>query len=517
MSIHPVDVALVVIYFAVVVLIGWRASRHTAGSVDYFLAGRGLGWTLIGLSLFASNISSTTLIGLGGAGYSSGVAISVYEWMAAPVLVFFAVFVIPAYLNNRIYTVPEYLERRFRPACRWYFSGLTVFGNIFIDTAGTLFAGALVVQLFYPSVPLWVAGGVLALIAGLYTAAGGLRAVVYTDALQAVVLLSGACLITWLALDAVGGWQRMIAQTPPEMLSVVRPVDDRTMPWTGMLIGVPILGFYFWCTNQFVVQRVLGARSIADARRGALFAGLLKLPVLFIMVVPGIIALQLYPDLERADLVFPTLIAELLPVGIRGLVLAALLAAIMSSLDSTLNSVSTLVTMDFVKRLRPQTGEATLVRFGRMSTVVVMLFSAAWVPVVASSESLFEYLQSSLAYLFPPVVAIVLLGLFWSRANGNGALAGLIGGHFVALTTFLLVQVEIVQMHFLHLTGVFLFASLAITAIVSLLTEPRASDPRLRWSPADAGDPHARSWLGDYRWQSIGLLVLTLWLVWAFS
>ena len=523
MALQSLDLSFLVAYFALVIGIGIKVGRRRLGSADYFLAGRRLGWIVIGLSLFASNISSTTLIGLAGAEYHAGISISAYEWMASVVLVVFAIFVIPAYLSTRIYTVPEYFEKRFNTACRFYFSGLTIVGNIFIDTAGTLFAGALVVQFFFPETPLWFAALLLALFAGAYTATGGLAAVVYTDAMQALTLLVGATLVTWFALDAVGSWSAVVAATPPEMLSIIRPLDDPTMPWSGLLIGVPILGFYFWCTNQFIVQRVLGARDIQQARWGALFAGLLKLPVLFVMVFPGLMARLLYPDLAQPDLVFPTLVTELLPVGIKGLVLAGLLAAIMSSIDSTLNSASTLVTMDFVKRLRPATADRQLVAIGRVTTVLVMLFSAFWVPVVARATTLFEYLQSSLAYLFPPVVAVFVLGLFWARTNGPGSLAGLLTGHVVALSTFILAQAtDWVTLHFLNLAGLFLAVTLATTVIISLFTGDRAPADKaaLTWTPARAaalsqGLPRL-PWYQDYRWQSAVLLALTVWLVWTY-
>lgn len=522
MNLDTTDIWIITAYFVLVIGIGLRVGRRAADSADYFLAGRRLGWLVIGCSLFASNISSTTLIGLAGAGYHAGISISAYEWMASVVLVVFAIFVIPFYLSTRIYTVPEYFEKRFNPACRYYFSGLTIFGNIFIDTAGTLFAGALVIQFFFPGTPLWFAALLLAMFAGLYTAAGGLAAVVYTDAIQAVVLLVGATLVTWFALDAVGSWQAVVAATPGEMMSIIRPLDDATMPWTGLIMGVPILGFYFWCTNQFIVQRVLAARDIQHARWGALFAGLLKLTVLFVMVFPGLMARLLYPDLERPDLVFPTLITDLLPWGIRGVVLAGLLAAIMSSIDSTLNSASTMITMDFVKRLRPETSDRHLVGIGRTATVLIMVFSALWVPVVARATTLFEYLQSSLAYLFPPVVGVFLLGLFWRKTSGRAALTGLLLGHAVALGTFVTAQVtDWVTLHFLNLAGIFLAVTMVTTFIIDL-TKPGRDEAGglLTWTPKRAAvllqDLPKVTWYQDYRWQSLVLLLLTVWLVWFY-
>jgi SSS family solute:Na+ symporter len=524
MKLAVVDVGLILGYFLVVIWIGFHTARRHSGTADFFLAGRRLGWLVVGLSLFASNISSTTLVGLSGSAYHTGISISNYEWMASIVLVFFAVFFIPYYLSSRIYTIPEFLQLRFRPACRIYFSGLTIVGNVFIDTAGTLFAGALVVQHFFPGVELWQSGLVLALLAGLYTAAGGLAAVVYTDAIQAVILIIGSIAVSIIGLRAVGSWDQVVASTPPEMLSLIRPIDDPTMPWLGTLIGVPVLGFYFWCTNQFIVQRVLGARDIHHARWGALTAGLLKLPVLFIMVFPGLMARQLFPTLNRPDLVFPTLVTELLPVGLKGIVMAGLIAAIMSSIDSTLNSASTLVTMDFVKKLWPKTDDQRLAVIGRGVTIIFMLVSAAWVPIVARASTLFEYLQSSLAYLFPPVVAVFLLGLFWKRTTGTAALAGMVAGHVISIGWFILQRIteRLPPIHFLVLAGLLLLITSVIIVLVSLMTAPPRPEQveRYTWSRNRVQEmtqtPEPFPWYMDYRWQSAGLLLLTAWMVWTY-
>ncbi len=522
MTLSPLDLTIIILYFIVVLLIGFYFARRHAGTEDYFLAGRRLGWAVVGFSLFASNISSTTLVGLSGSAYATGISISNYEWMASVVLVFFSIFFIPYYLGARIYTMPEFLEKRFDSTCRYYFSVLTIVGNVFIDTAGTLFAGALVIQFFFPGLEYWQSALVLALVAGLYTAAGGLSAVVYTDTIQAVIILIGATAVTLLALSAVGSWDAVVEQTPPEMLSVIQPLDDPTMPWLGLLLGVPILGFYFWCTNQFIVQRVLGARNIEHARWGSLFAALLKLPVLFIMVFPGLMARQLYPGLERPDLVFPTLISDLLPVGLKGLMLAGLVAAIMSSIDSTLNSASTLVTMDFVKKLRPRTPDERLALYGRATTLIIMVVSAAWTPVVASFGTLFGYLQSALAYLVPPVAAVFIFGLFWKRANARGALAGLVAGHVLSLFVLVL-QIRGVDtgIHFLIWAGIFFGFSVLVILLVSL-TGPAPGPEQQRYAFSRksvremTADIPERPWYLDYRWHSAGLLLLTACLVIAY-
>jgi SSS family solute:Na+ symporter len=343
---------------------------------------------------------------------------------------------------------------------------------------------------------------------------------VYTDVIQAVILLIGSTAITWLALEQIGSWESMIEQTPPEMLSLVRPLDDPTMPWLGLLTGVPILGFYFWCTNQFIVQRVLGAKDTDNARWGSLLAGLLKLPVLYIMVFPGVMARFIFPDLPRADLVFPTMVTELLPVGLRGLVIAGLVAAIMSSIDSTLHSASTLVTMDFVKKWRPHISANSLTKVGRTVTLCFMVFSALWTPVVARFSTLFEYLQSALAFLVPPVAAVFFLGVFWSRANSKSVMTALIGSHAFSISVLTLRQLSwFPEIHFLIWAFVFFLTALFLMVTVSLLsptspTVEQSSFTLSRSSIKEIFRSRLRQPLWtDYRLQSIALLGLTAWMV----
>ena len=515
-SLGTLDLVVIGIYFVLVFYIGLRMARRTRSGEDLFLAGRRLGWIPVGFSLFASNISSTTLVGLSGAAYTWGIAVSNYEWMAAFVLVFFAVFFIPYYLNARITTVPEFLERRFDRRSRLYFSGLTMFSNVVVDTAGILFAGAMVLKVFYPELDLFTVCLGLALVAGLYTAAGGLAAVVYTDVLQAVVLLLGACLVSYLSFAQVDfSWAGVVAATPPQKLSLMLPLDDPNLPWLGTLVGVPILGFYFWCTNQFIVQRVLGARSIAHARWGALFAGFLKLPVLYIMVIPGVMAGMFLPELENGDAVFPTLVTTLLPAGLVGLVMAGLLAAIMSSIDSTLNSASALLTMDF---LRPQQRGWTPVRIawvGRGFIVLFMLLAAMISPLIENFSGLFHYLQSALAYLVPPVAVIFIIGLFWRRATASAAFATLLGGHAVSAVLFALSLMEVMTLHFTIVAGLLALISAVIFVLVSL-NSTAPEDEQIRQFTFHAETMQRQSelrWWQDYRLYSLVLVSLAILLV----
>jgi SSS family solute:Na+ symporter len=513
------DLTIIGAYFATVLVIGFWVARRTQSGEDLFLAGRRLRWAPIGFSLFASNISSTTLIGLAGAAYAAGISVANYEWMATVVLVFFVLYFVPFYINSRVSTMPEFLERRFDRRSRVYFSLLNIFTSIVVDTAGSLYAGALVIKLFFPEMSILTTCAVLALVAGLYTAAGGLAAVVYTDVIQAVVLLIGSCILTYLIFARVGfSWGAVTTVTPPEMLSLIRPLSDPQLPWLGTLIGVPVLGFYFWCTNQFIVQRVLGARSVEDARWGSLLGGLLKLPVLFIMVLPGTIARAVFPALERGDLVFPTMVTQLLPTGVVGLVMAGLIAAIMSSIDSTLNSASTLVTIDFVKRRYPDLSPRQTARVGRVVVGVFMVFAALWAPTIENFPGLFHYLQAALAFLVPPVVAAFILGLFWRRGSPSGALITLAGGHLISLGVFVAQQALGLWpgLHFTIVAGLLFFVCCGIFVVASLLTAPADADKleQMIYSPDKAARPAAGTpaWR-DYRHQSVALLLLTAALV----
>ncbi len=514
-QLHVLDLLVLGGYFFFVFGLGWWVYRRTKTGDDLFLAGRTLGWSVIGFSLFASNISSTTLVGLMGSAYTTGISVANYEWMAAFILVFMVFFSIPFFLRSKIRTIPEYLERRFSRRSRIYFSGLNIFLIVFVDTAAGLYAGALVLQLFFPAFTLWQLCLIIALVAGLYTAGGGLKAVAYTDVAQAIILLIGSCAITYAILDRLDfAWFASLGQLPPEQISLIRPLDDPSLPWAGTLIGVPILGFYFWSSNQFITQRILGARDIEHARWGALFAGFLKVIPLFIMIIPGALALLVFPNIENGDLVFPTLMIELLPPGVLGLVLAALVAAVMSSVDSSLNSASTLITLDFVDRPGKRLSQAQTVKLGRIITITLMTISAIWAPMIEDFPGLWFYLQAVLAYAVPPVAVIFLLGMLWRRGTSQAAFAALWVTHICAGILFFLVMSETVSLHFTYVAGILFGIGAVVFIIVSLLTPApnRESLKDLCWSPDMrlAGDSDVkRSWWSDYRWQSAALIIFT--------
>ena len=520
-TLSTIDYVMISAYALVVIVIGLFFARREKNAEQYFLAGRRMTWPLIGISLFASNISSTTLVGLSGNAYGQGIAVFNYEWMAAIVLVIIAAFFLPAYLRARVFTIPEYLERRFDRRSRYYFSALTLFLNIVVDTAGSLYAGGLVIQLVFPQLPLWQIIVALTLVAGIYTAAGGLAAVMYTDALQAVLLTTGACIITWAAWQRIDGWEAVLAVTPPEQLSLILPADDTQLPWPGLVTGVFLIGFYFWGMNQFMVQRLLSARDLQHGQRGALFAGLLKLSVLFIMVMPGLMARVLYPELPNQDQVFPTLMFDLLPPGVLGLVLAGLLAALMSSIDSTLNSASTLVTMDFVHTRAPGIDSRKLMWIGRGVTVLFMLLAMAWAPQIATFSSLFNYLQQVLAYAVSPVVAVLVIGMFWRRASAGAAIAALIAGLLGGILLFVVNVVwGLTDVHFLYIAPLLFVLSSVVLIVFSLRSEPVEGVEALMWRAGKQREPapaQAVRWYSDFRVLSVALLALTALVVGMFA
>lgn len=439
------DWVMVAAYFLVVaaVAIGVSVGSSTRESAEsYFLSGRNAGWFIIGSSLFASNIGAEHLVGLAGAGAAGGLAVGQFEILASLVLLLLAWFFVPFYLRSGVFTMPEFLERRYSPAARWYLAVISIVGYVLTKISVTIFAGGIVFGALM-GLNFWTGAVIIVVATGLYTVFGGLRAVLYTDMLQAIVFVGGAVAVLFIGLDAVGGWNSLYAEAGGDFFDLWKPLSDPAFPWTGILLGAPILGVWYWCTDQFIVQRVLAARNIDNARRGAIFGGFLKVLPLFLFVIPGIIAYVLASrgqlTLESPDQALPALIGTLLPAGVRGLVVAGLLAALMSSLSSVFNSCSTLVTWDIYRKFRPQASERQLVLVGQLATVVMVGFGLAWIPMMKLiSGQLYQYLQSVQAYISPPIAAVFLVGLFWARVNSAGALAALGTGFVLGLARLVL-------------------------------------------------------------------------------
>lgn len=488
-----VDWVVVALYFALTVGVamgvGWLEGRKGPAASqttdDYFLAGRNTGWLLVGSSLFASNIGSEHLVGLAGSGAAGGIAVAQFEILACLMLLLLGWLFVPFYLRTTVTTMPELLERRFGAAARWYLASISIVAYVLTKISVTIFAGAVVFQSLM-GIDFWTGAVLVVLITGAYTVIGGLKAVLWTDFAQLIVLLGGAAMLTVYGVIAVGGPAALARELPPGFLSLWRPMDDPELPWTGVVFGAPILGIWYWCTDQFIVQRTLAARGVTDARRGALFGGWLKLLPLFVFVVPGLAAHVLAKQgkliLPSPDQALPRMVLTLLPEGARGVVVAGLLAALMSSLSSVFNSCSTLITWDVYRKLRPDASQRTLVLVGQGTTVVMVVLGLAWIPLMSRiSPQLYSYLQAVQAYISPPIAAVFLLGISNRRINNAGALTGLLGGGALGLARFGLELGKgslsgplraLADLHFLHFAALLFLLSGALTWGVSLLTAP---------------------------------------------
>ena len=461
-------------FIALFALNWWVVSKNRDTSTDYFLAGRNLGWFLVGTSIFASNIGSEHVVGLAGSGATSGVALAHYELHAWCVLVLGWVLV-PFYMRSKVFTMPEFLERRFSPTSRWVLSLISLVAYVLTKIAVGIFAGGVVFGTLLPELSVtvggmvfnsfWIGSGAVILLTGLYVTLGGMRAVAYGDALQTLVLVIGSALLTWYGLAAIGGWGELRDILGSEMFNLWKPLVPEGVegtwapvmeagrmawyfngdyPWVGMLFCAPIIGLWYWCTDQYIVQRTLAAPNMTEARRGTILAAALKLLPVFIFIIPGMIAIALarsgaagFETLveangETATLAaqgaYPMLVQNVLPPGVRGIVVSGLLAALMSSLAGVFNASSTLFTMDFYRKMHPNASEATLVWVGRTATVTLVVVGLLWIPVIQGARGLYDYLQGVQSYLAPPIFTVFFLGVFMKRLNAKGCLAALVVG-----------------------------------------------------------------------------------------
>ncbi len=470
------DWVIIGLYFAMLLGIAWWVARRNRDTADdYFLAGRNLGWFLVGASIFASNIGSEHVVGLAGAGATSGVALAHYELHAWCLLVLGWLFV-PFYSRALVYTMPEFLGRRFSPTARWVLSVITLVAHVFTKFAVSIFAGGVVFATLLPEVSLrlggatfnsfWIGSVAVLLLTGLYTVLGGMRAVAYTDAVQTFVLVIGSGLLTLFGLAKLGGWHELRHVLDPDLFNLWKPLVPAGMegtwapvketgriawyfngnyPWLGMLFCAPIIGLWYWCTDQYIVQRALGAKDERTARRGSIFAAYLKLSPVFLFIIPGLIALALaktgrVPGLsvmvdaqgnaipQAAQAAFPLMVKDLLPAGLRGIVVAGLLAALMSSMAGAFNASSTLFTMDLYTKFRPNASQHQLVWVGRAATVAMVVISLMWIPVIQGARGLYDYLQGVQGYLAPPIFTVFVFGIFNRRLNSKGCLAALLVG-----------------------------------------------------------------------------------------
>jgi SSS family solute:Na+ symporter len=509
---------LVVMTVYLILIIGWgirHASRRDAEG--YFLGGRTMSWPVIGLSMMAMCVSSSSLVGWSGDAYSTGISVFNYGIAGAILpIVFFLVFFLPFYLRNKLFTLPEFLEGRYDVRSRYYLSVLTILGYTFADAAVTLYAGALMVQLVFPGTEIETLIWWIAIVAASYTLIGGLSAVMWVDLVQAMVLVAGSTILTMIAFSKAGGWEGVMSGVPAGHLHLIRPADDPSVPWPTLFISLPLLGFYFWGLSQAMVQRTLSARSIEHGRWGNLFAAGLNFIIFFVMILPGLAGRVLYPDLESANKIYPTMVFNLLPPGLLGIVVIGFLAAMISTLSSILNSAQTLVTMDLIQKLRPGMEGARLVRAGRIAGLVIIVTAALWAPNIQEFDSVVKYFQQLLSYLAPPVVAVFLAGLFWKRATATAAFTALCSGSLLAVGMMLSGdRSPVAGWNFLYVAPLLFVVSVMTLILVSLFTEAPGSGvvERHVWGSAIYRDESKSlvgiSWYRNYRVLSMLLLLCT--------
>jgi len=446
-------------FIALIGIIVWVMRQKQNNAADYFLGGKDATWIAIGASIFASNIGSEHLIGLAGSGASSGMAMAHWEIQGWMILILGWVFV-PFYTRSMVYTMPEFLEKRFNPQSRTILATISLISYVLTKVAVTVYAGGLVFQQVFGIDELWgidffwIAAIGLVLITALYTIFGGMKSVLYTSVLQTPILLLGSLIILVLGLKELGGWDEMmricssvkVNEYGDTMVNLIRDNRDAQYPWLGALIGSAVIGFWYWCTDQFIVQRALSGKNEREARRGTIFGAYLKLLPVFLFLIPGMIAFALHQNLgdflpmlpngaPNSDAAFPTLVAKLLPAGVKGLIVCGILAALMSSLASLFNSSAALFTIDFYQRLRPKTDPKKLVRIGQVATVVIVVLGILWIPVMRSvGDVLYLYLQDVQSVLAPGIAAAFLIGILWKRASAQGGMWALLSGLIIGLT-----------------------------------------------------------------------------------
>lgn len=439
---RPDWIVLGIYFLALIGVAVWVVSQKNKNTEDYFLAGRNVGWFVIGASIFASNIGSEHVVGLAGTGFETGTPMAHYELHAWIVLLLGWLF-LPFYIRSGAFTMPEFLEKRFDSRSRWFLSIFSLVAYVLTKVSVTIYAGGIVVSELL-GIPFWYGAIGVVIFTGIYTVVGGMKAVIYTETLQTVILILGSLVITYLGLKEVGGWGQLhetVTSVSPDHFNMWRPMSDPDFPWTGLLFGGTIVGIWYWCTDQYIVQRTLAANNIKIGRRGAIFGAYLKLMPILIFLIPGIIAFALTiqnPEVfsvDRADRAFPMLVKTLLPVGLKGLVAGGLMAALMSSLASVFNSCSTIFTIDIYKKLRPEKSERELLTIGKVATGIIVVLGIIWIPIMdkIGGGVMYQYLQNVQSYIAPPVTTVFLLGIVWKRVNSKAAITTLLAGLFLLI------------------------------------------------------------------------------------
>jgi len=532
LAIHPIDLIIIVLYIVGIVGLGVWAGlrrRHITEGKGYFLANRSLIWPIIGLALFSTNISTIHLVSLAQEGYVNGLAYGNFEWMAGFLLIVLALFFAPFYIRSNVATLPDFLEKRYSRPCRDWLAVLSIFSAIFIHIGFSLYTGAVVLRgLFGINIMASIIS--IAAITGLYTIIGGLLAVVLTESIQTIVLIIGAVCITVIAYMKVGGWEGLCANVDPVKLTILRSAEDPAgLPWYSVFLGYPVIGLWYWCADQTIVQRVLGAKDENHARVGPLFCGFIKILPVFIFVLPGLLCLALINQgtlprelTDSAD-TYAFMIIHLLPIGIKGIVAAALLAALMSTVSGALNSIATLFSFDIYKRWRPETSDRKLVIIGRIVTFIAMIAAIVWSPFVSHFKSIFQGVNVIICYVAPPVTAVFVLGIFWKRASAAGALATLWSGFAMGFTVFFLDWYKEYtgwNVNFMMASFYMFMICVGILIVVSLLKphQHTAESEMLVWgNPLDALRGPAWPGIGNYKFLAgvLFIVMISLYVIFA--
>lgn len=544
------DIVISVFYIIAIVAVGlWAGLKKkkvaVSGSSEYFLAGRSLKWPMIGLALFATNISCLHLVSLAQSGFDTGLLNGNFEWMAALTLIILALFFVPFYLRSNVATLPDFLEKRYNRACRDWLAIISVISAIIIHIAFSFLAGGIVLKTLF-GVDMYVSVVVIAVLTGIYTIIGGLRAVVITESIQTIVLLAGAIIITVLCFNKVGGWSSITNSLESsgnlDKLSMLRSSGDPGgMPWYAVFLGYPVIGIWYWCADQTIVQRVLGAKDENHGRAGALFCGFIKILPVFIFVLPGLMAFVLaqkgFFDISSVQTmdasgnkitdskgIYTLMITQLVPTGLVGILVAALLSGLMSQISGALNSIATLVSFDLYKRFKPQTSDAQLVRTGRISAAIALIVSLMLLPLLDRYESLFNGINDVIAHIAPPITTVFLLGVFWRKASARSAqytlwFGSLIGAAVFAINKFfpdtVLGKIPFMMMAF-YLCVVCTIMQVALSYVYPVVHTEESK--KLFWrSPLEPLRAPGWKGLGNYKFLSLLLLIIMAVLYWHFN
>ena len=486
------DNIIILIYFAIVLVIGLSVAKNKDSSIkEYFLAGKNLGWIAIGASLFATNISSEHLVGLAGAGSIHGFGVGHFEWMAAIILLFLGWIFAPIFLRANVNTVPQFFGKRFDDKSRIYLTLVSVFAYLFTKIGVTLLAGGLVLKEVL-GWDMFTSAIFIVLLTGLYTVIGGMYSVVYTQIFQSIVLITGAVLLSLYGLFEIGGFSALSAKLPSDYFQILKPLTDPNLPWTGILLGAPILGIWYWCSDQYIIQRILSAKGLKDARKGTVLAAFLKVIPIFFLIFPGIIAAIIYPSMKGDSAYSLLLSGTLLPSGIKGIVIAGFFAALMSSLSSSFNSAASLFALDIYNLFRPRASENEVVLVGRLSTMLFVLAAISIIPLLKMIDThIYIQLQALQAYIAPPIVCVFLFGIFWKKASSKGAIWALLIGGFFGFMKIIISSIEVStfnkiyifntfhNINYLHFAVLLFLLSSIILVSFSLLFETELSNNKV--------------------------------------